>query len=219
MVPFIRECNGRKLDTINDFRVPGVTSISCDPHKYGNSPKGVSVVMFRSDFLRRFHFFTQPNWHGGPFATTMTHDYRNGVPVIGAWITLCRNGRKGFREMCQENMETIQMVQNGIKEIPEVDLLGNSIVSGVAIVSKDQKKLNIYDVKDVMESLGWHLNANQLPPAIHLTVTTNSVDAIRKHFLNDFKASIKAVFFALSVLIGSRRVIQPNRSKKEAKWP
>ncbi|CAK9055510.1 unnamed protein product [Durusdinium trenchii] len=27
-----------------DFRVPGVTSISCDPHKYGFAPKGSSVA-------------------------------------------------------------------------------------------------------------------------------------------------------------------------------
>ncbi len=31
-----------------DFRVPGVTSISCDTHKYGFAPKGSSVVMYRS---------------------------------------------------------------------------------------------------------------------------------------------------------------------------
>jgi len=31
-----------------DFRVPGVTSISCDTHKYGFAPKGSSVVMYCS---------------------------------------------------------------------------------------------------------------------------------------------------------------------------
>lgn len=29
-----------------DFSVPGVTSISCDHHKYGMAPKGVSIIMF-----------------------------------------------------------------------------------------------------------------------------------------------------------------------------
>jgi len=29
-----------------DFRVPGVTSISCDHHKYGLAPKGVSIVSY-----------------------------------------------------------------------------------------------------------------------------------------------------------------------------
>ena len=30
-----------------DFRVPGVTSMSCDTHKYGYAPKGSSVVLYR----------------------------------------------------------------------------------------------------------------------------------------------------------------------------
>jgi sphinganine-1-phosphate aldolase len=29
-----------------DFRLPGVTSISADTHKYGYAPKGSSVVMY-----------------------------------------------------------------------------------------------------------------------------------------------------------------------------
>jgi sphinganine-1-phosphate aldolase len=31
-----------------DFRLPGVSSISADTHKYGYSPKGSSVVLFNS---------------------------------------------------------------------------------------------------------------------------------------------------------------------------
>ena len=30
-----------------DFRLPGVTSMSCDTHKYGYAPKGTSVVLYR----------------------------------------------------------------------------------------------------------------------------------------------------------------------------
>ncbi len=36
-----------------DFQCPGVTSISCDTHKYGFSVKGTSVIMFRSQQFRR----------------------------------------------------------------------------------------------------------------------------------------------------------------------
>ena len=31
-----------------DFRLPGVTSISADTHKFGYAPKGSSVIMYRS---------------------------------------------------------------------------------------------------------------------------------------------------------------------------
>lgn len=35
-----------------DFRLPGVTSLSTDHHKYGLAPKGCSVVLFRTKELR-----------------------------------------------------------------------------------------------------------------------------------------------------------------------
>ena len=43
---------GMPLPWSVDFTVPGVTSISCDPHKYAYGPKGFSVCLFRSSELR-----------------------------------------------------------------------------------------------------------------------------------------------------------------------
>src|SRR4051795_9407552 len=40
-----------------DFRVPGVTSISADLHKYSYVPKGISVIMHRTKEMRRFQTF------------------------------------------------------------------------------------------------------------------------------------------------------------------
>lgn len=45
--PFIAEC-GYDAPGHFDFRTPGITSISCDPHKYGLGPKGVSTLLFRN---------------------------------------------------------------------------------------------------------------------------------------------------------------------------
>ena len=48
-----------------DFRVPGVTSISADTHKYGYSIKGTSTLLYRDKDLRRHQYFTYPDWPGG----------------------------------------------------------------------------------------------------------------------------------------------------------
>jgi sphinganine-1-phosphate aldolase len=45
-----------------DFRVPGVTSISMDVHKYGYGPKGSSLIMWRSQEYRRFQFSIDTDW-------------------------------------------------------------------------------------------------------------------------------------------------------------
>jgi len=52
-----------------DFTLPGVTSISADIHKYGKSPKGASVVMFRTAELRKYSIFSCVDWPGGLYAT------------------------------------------------------------------------------------------------------------------------------------------------------
>ena len=52
LVPFLARAGG-SLPSAFDFSLPGVTSISCDPHKYGFAPKGCSVLMFRSHEVNR----------------------------------------------------------------------------------------------------------------------------------------------------------------------
>lgn len=46
--------------------------------------------------------------------------------------------------------------------------MGNPLVSVIAFKSKT---LNIYDIADGMSAKGWHLNALQNPPAIHVALT------------------------------------------------
>jgi sphinganine-1-phosphate aldolase len=92
--PFIERA-GYKLDHIYDFRLKGITTISCDTHKYGNAPKGSSVCMFRSRELRNQGIYTNTEWTGGFYATTGTAGSRNGSIVIGAWTAMMRLGRKG----------------------------------------------------------------------------------------------------------------------------
>jgi sphinganine-1-phosphate aldolase len=47
-----------------DFRVPGVTSISADTHKFGYALKGASVLLYRNSDLRHYQYFNYPDWEG-----------------------------------------------------------------------------------------------------------------------------------------------------------
>ena len=55
MAPFVRKLGYSVPDY--DFRVPGVSSISADLHKYGFSPKGVSVILYRDVDLQKYQEF------------------------------------------------------------------------------------------------------------------------------------------------------------------
>jgi glutamate/tyrosine decarboxylase-like PLP-dependent enzyme len=43
--------------SVFDFRVPGVTSISADIHKYGYAAKGASALLYRDMSYMKYQFF------------------------------------------------------------------------------------------------------------------------------------------------------------------
>ncbi|KAJ2036144.1 Dihydrosphingosine phosphate lyase, partial [Coemansia sp. S16] len=60
IMPFLKEAGFPEI--VCDFRLPGVTSISCDTHKYGFAPKGTSVVMYFNKQMRHYQYFTISTW-------------------------------------------------------------------------------------------------------------------------------------------------------------
>eukprot|EP01097_Dermamoeba_algensis_P007936 TRINITY_DN5117_c0_g2_i1.p1 TRINITY_DN5117_c0_g2~~TRINITY_DN5117_c0_g2_i1.p1 ORF type:complete len:402 (-),score=107.67 TRINITY_DN5117_c0_g2_i1:672-1877(-) len=84
LVPFMEKA-GFPLPTF-DFRVPGVTSISCDPHKYGFTPKGSSVVMYARKSLRHYQYFVAPDWTGGIYASPSIAGSRAGSLIAGSYL-------------------------------------------------------------------------------------------------------------------------------------
>lgn len=51
-VPFVEKL-GYKVPKF-DFRVPGVTSLNADLHKYGFAHKGASVILYKNADYRKF---------------------------------------------------------------------------------------------------------------------------------------------------------------------
>ena len=62
-----------------DFRLPGVTSISADTHKYGYAAKGTSVLLYRNEELRRYQYFTATEWPGGLYLSPTFAGSRPGA--------------------------------------------------------------------------------------------------------------------------------------------
>lgn len=86
---------GFKIPYAFDFRVDGVTSISCDPHKFSYGPKGTSVLLFRDKYLRRGTFFAVTDWNGALYLTPTTSGSRSGAVIAGTWAALMKQGRQG----------------------------------------------------------------------------------------------------------------------------
>ncbi len=104
-----------------DFRVPGVTSISTDLHKYAFGPKGYSVCLFRDRSLRDYQFFTCMDWNGGFYATPSIAGSRPGAVVAGTWAALVSIGRERYVSYAREIFTAQANLRLAIKEeCPEV---------------------------------------------------------------------------------------------------
>lgn len=73
-----------------DFRVAGVTSISCDTHKYGFAPKGSSIIMYATKSLRGFQYSVVTDWPGGVYATSAVAGSRYiRSSNLQSWVVDC----------------------------------------------------------------------------------------------------------------------------------
>lgn len=132
-----------------DFRVQGVTSISCDTHKYGFACKGSSVVMYNSPELRRHQYYVQPDWSGGVYASPTIAGSRPGALIAGTWTAMMAMGIDGYTKSCREIVGAAREIEQGIRdEIPDLMILGKPLVSVIAFASSG--RVNVYEVGDLV---------------------------------------------------------------------
>ncbi|KAG6485736.1 hypothetical protein ZIOFF_054301 [Zingiber officinale] len=150
-----------------DFTVKGVTSISTDVHK--NT------------------IFTE--WSGGLYVSPTIAGSRPGGLIAGAWAAMMSLGLNGYLENTRQIMEVSKKIEKGIKEIPELFVVGHPQMTVIAFGSND---VNIFEVNDIMTLKGWHLNALQRPNSIHICVTLQHLNVL-EDFLRDLRESVKTV--------------------------
>jgi len=196
IVPFLQLAgladgeDGRYKLTPFDFRVRGVTSISCDTHKYGFAPKGSSVIMYRTAALRRYQYYVNPNWTGGVYASPSLSGSRPGALIAGTWAAMQYMGSDGYLQSCRDIVTCTRKIANAITaSIPELYVLGSPPASVVAFGS-NVKSMNVYEVGDRMAKRGWHLNALSGPPAVHIACTRLTLQAVET-FISDLKVCVE----------------------------
>ena len=153
-----------------DFALPGVTSISCDTHKYGYAVKGSSVIMYRSPAYRHYQYFVAADWSGGIYASPTMPGSRPGGLIAATWAALMATGEAGYREAAKAIMDTAKEIEAGIRSIDGLRVLGQPCMSVIAFASTSSS-LNIYAVNESLHARQWLLNTLQSPSAVHLCVT------------------------------------------------
>ena len=159
-----------------DFKVPGVTSISMDLHKYAYAPKGASVVMYKNRELRRHQIFAFANWTGYTMVNTTVQSTKSAGPLAGAWAVMNFFGDEGYERLARDLYEAKEKLVREIAAIPQFRLVGKPQLPLVAFTSDT---INIFHVIDKMAERGWYiqpsLKLGKHPATIHLSVNPNNI--------------------------------------------
>jgi sphinganine-1-phosphate aldolase len=192
LVPFMEKA-GLPPAHAFDFRLAGVTSISCDPHKYGFAPKGASVLLFRSPALRHHMYTFATQWTGGIYATPTMLGSRPGGAVAGTWAAMMRYGEDGYVESTRSIVQATRHIAAAIPSVDGLELVGRADACVVAFGARKDSGLNCYAVADCLKEVGgWELATLQNPPAVHLAVTMpTSRNAER--FVADLRTAVARV--------------------------
>jgi sphinganine-1-phosphate aldolase len=150
-----------------DFRVPGVTSISADTHKYGYAFKGTSVLAFRDKALRNGQYFFLTGWSGGKYCSPGIEGSRSGGLLAATWAALVSLGREGYLRYAKAIFETAETMKAAVRSHPELRIMGEPTF----VFSFTSDEFDIYHVNDFMRQRGWRFNGQQYPNSIHMAVT------------------------------------------------
>ncbi|KAL6064771.1 Sphingosine-1-phosphate lyase [Balamuthia mandrillaris] len=184
-----------------DFRVEGVTSLSMDVHKYGFAAKGASVVLYRDTGLRKYQYSAYSEWPGGLFVSPSLLGTRAGGSIAAAWAALMGLGVEGFKETVKQLMDTTRFLREGIQERLSEDLqvVGQPAMSILAIEACSSSRVDVLAVADELEeaskaegAAGWHIERNQLPPSIHMTIMPSHA-RLKEKFLEDLERAVERV--------------------------
>ena len=145
-----------------DFRVPGVTTISADLHKFGYTAKGASVILSRDEDIYQHQVFEfgpplRPNRY---YETPTIAGTRPGGAIAAAWAVMNYLGEDGYLRLVDQTLQYIRRFQDGINAIEGLVVLGEPVMSVFAYTSNT---LDIYAVATGMEDRGWMVSKDSYP--------------------------------------------------------
>ncbi|GLI28423.1 aspartate aminotransferase family protein [Agromyces rhizosphaerae] len=167
-----------------DFRVPGVTSLSADLHKYGYSPKGASVLLQRGRDRQRNQYFATTEWSGYPVVNPTLLGSKPAGPLAGAWAIVQVLGTGGFTELVGKTARATAALVDAVTAIEGLRVVGEPTGPLLAVATDEdapaERRVDPHRWADAVRARGWQLqlqpahrqaDGTVLPRTTHLTVT------------------------------------------------
>lgn len=145
-----------------DFRIPGVTTISADLHKFGYAAKGASTLMSRDPEIFGYQVFRfgaperTPDWY---FTPTMAGT-RPGGAIAAAWAVMTYLGEEGYLRLVGKAMRYMARFKAGINAIDGLEVMGDPAMTVFAYTSRT---LDVFAIADGLEQRNWIVSRDTHP--------------------------------------------------------
>ncbi len=185
-----------------DFRVPGVTSISADLHKYAYTPKGVSLLLHATPDLRKSQYFASADWPGYTMLNSTMQSTKSGGPLAAAWAVVNLIGDEGYRDLVRTTLDGTAALVAGIEQQEHVRLVVRPDSSLVTL--ETDGACDVFTISDEMLARGWfvqpQMSFDDMPASLHLTVSAATAPAVPE-FLLALAESVEAAVAAGPIVI------------------
>ena len=179
-IPFLRNC-GYDFPEF-DFKLPGVSSITLDPHKMGLAPIPAGGIIFREkEYLNVMAV-------DSPYLTVKTQSTvvgtRIGASTAATYALLKYFGRSGYSKLAKNLMENTSFLKDCLKKIgyevivePELNIVAfNHPEKSPELLADELEKIN-----------GWKVSVANCPNAIRIVLMNHVTKTHLKEFLSDLE--------------------------------
>ncbi|MDI6690512.1 MAG: tyrosine decarboxylase MfnA [Candidatus Bathyarchaeota archaeon] len=184
VLPFLRELSYSVPDF--DFTLPGVCSITIDPHKMGLAPIPAGGILFRNEEIKKAVAWKVPYLAGGETEQATLVGTRSGASVIAVWALLRHLGVEGYRRIINRCMRLTWKLVDEIKGIEGLEIVTEPVMNVVGLKSK------VFDIRKVAHELrikGWAISL--FPGHIRVVVMPHIRWGHIEHFIKDLKEIAK----------------------------
>ncbi|MDO5848170.1 MAG: tyrosine decarboxylase MfnA [Methanobrevibacter sp.] len=178
-IPFLKEIGYDFPDF--DFSLPGVCSITVDPHKMGLAPIPAGGILFRKkEYLEVMAI-------DSPYLTVKTQSTivgtRLGAASAATYGIMKYFGKEGYLELIQNLMSNTIFFKEELKKI------GYNIVvePELNIVAFNHPTIGAEELSDLLDERGWKVSVASCPVAIRIILMNHIKKSHLEELLEDLK--------------------------------
>ena len=180
VLPFLRELGFNVPDF--DFTLPGVCSITVDPHKMGLAPIPAGGILFRDNDLRKLIARRVSYMAGGETEQATLVGTRSGASVIAVWALLRHLGMDGYKKVVKRCMDLTWKLAMEIPKIKGFSLVTKPTLN---IIGLKSDSFSIRQVAYELRLRGWAVSL--FPKHIRIVVMPHIRERHIEMFMEDLR--------------------------------